>query len=1080
MPEALHLLLIEDSDDDAELLLRVLRRDGFDLIWERVQTAQALREALPHQPWDVIVSDYNLPGFDAPTALEILKESQQDIPFLVVSGTIGEKLAVEMMKTGASDYIMKGNLARLPETVRREMREAQTRRERRQAEQALRESERRNHAVLMAIPDLMFRVGADGVYRGFVTSSRCGDVIPAQIDPTGKSITAMLPPELAERQLHYIRQALETGELQVYEQTLWVNNRRQDEEVRVVKSGEDEVLFMVRDITQKQAALRQRQQAEEQLHRLNQELETKVAQRTAELQKREAQLQKLSERLSLALKSASMGCWTWQLQDNTLIWDEQMREIYHFPLDAQITYEQWQEYVHPEDLRRLTEDMAKVLKTGREYNTEFRIFLPDGKIRHLKIYGVVVRDEAGHPLTMTGVNVDISEQHAALVQRERAEQDLRASQQFLQTVLDTVPLAVFWKDCALHYQGCNGQFARTLGADSPEQVVGKTDFDLYTEAEALRYRRLDQQVIESGSPLIGIVQQAIFPDGDLHWLDINKLPLRDWRGHIIGVVGTFQDITDRKRAENALQESEEKFRQLVQGIDAVFWIIELERTERVYVSPAYSRIWGRTSDELYISPHAWVEAIHPEDRAGIMAAIPKQIKGEYDEEYRIVRPDGEIRWIRDRAFPIPNAQGQIYRVAGIAEDITDRKIAQAQLQATNEELIRATRLKDEFLANMSHELRTPLNAILGMTEGLQEEIFGPLNDGQLKALQTVERSASHLLELINDILDVAKIESGQVELDCSSTAIAPLCQSSLSFIKQQALKKRIQLSVDLPLNLPDIVLDERRIRQVLINLLNNAVKFTPEWGRIVLKVTTIPPSESGRRTHSLRFAVIDTGIGISPKNIKKLFQPFMQIDSALNRQYQGTGLGLALTKRIVELHGGQVGLTSEEGVGSCFMIDLPYEAAQRIPEQHPANLGVQTNDLPIKSPGESSPLLLLAEDNEANISTISNYLMAKDYRIEVAKNGQEAISQAVALSPDLILMDIQMPGMDGLEAMKRIREIPELARTPIIALTALAMDIDRDRCLQAGANEYLSKPVKLKQLTMTIQQLLTPPLTQGE
>ncbi|WP_420329818.1 response regulator [Spirulina subsalsa] len=514
---------------------------------------------------------------------------------------------------------------------------------------------------------------------------------------------------------------------------------------------------------------------------------------------------------------------------------------------------------------------------------------------------------------------------------------------------------------------------------------------------------------------------------------------------------------------------------MVQGIDAVFWIIDLQHTGRVYVSPVYSRIWGRRSDELYISPNAWVEAIHPEDRDGVVAAIPKQVKGEYDEEYRIVRPDGEIRWIRDRAFPIPNAQGEVYRIAGIAEDITDRKIAQAQLQATNEELIRATRLKDEFLANMSHELRTPLNAILGMTEGLQEEIFGPLNDRQLKALQTVERSASHLLELINDILDVAKIESGQVELDCSPTAIAPLCQSSISFIKQQALKKRIQLSVDLPLNLPDIVLDERRIRQVLINLLNNAVKFTPEWGRIVLKVSTIPPSESGRETYSLRFSVIDTGIGISPKNLKKLFQPFMQIDSALNRQYQGTGLGLALTKRIVELHGGQVGLTSEEGVGSCFMIDLPYEAGQTIPEQPPANLGGQANDLEIKSPGESSPLLLLAEDNEANISTISSYLTAKGYRIELAKNGQEAINQAVALSPDLILMDVQMPGMDGLEAMKRMREMPELATTPIIALTALAMDSDRDRCLQAGADEYLSKPVRLKQLTLTIQQLLTPP-----
>ncbi|MEA5419922.1 response regulator [Spirulina sp. CCNP1310] len=1071
MPEALHLLLIEDSDDDAQLLLRVLQRNGFRLTWERVQTAEALRNALSQQAWDVIISDYNLPGFDAPSALAILKESQQDIPFLVVSGTIGEKLAVEMMKAGATDYIMKGNLARLPEAVRREVREAQIRHERRQADQALRESQERSRAMLMAIPDLMFRVGADGVYRGFITADRCGDIVPTNIDSTGKLMIDMLPPDLAERQLYYLQQALATGELQIYEQTLWINNCRQDEEVRVVKSGEDEVLFMVRDITQRQAALRERKQAERQLYHLNQELENKVAQRTAELQKREAELQKLSERLTLALKSASMGCWTWQLEDNTLIWDERMREFYDLPPEHQITYEQWQKYVHPEDLQYLVEGLGSILNSGQEYNAEFRIILPNGTMRHLKTYGVLVRDEAGHPLAMTGVNIDISAQQAALRQREDAEKQLRASQQFLQTVLDTFPLAVFWKDCALEYVGCNYQFAQSLGLDDPQDVVGKNDFDLYHEREALTYRAIDRQVIESNLPMIGMMDNTIFPDQKLHWLEINKLPLRDLFGNVVGVVGTFQDITDRKEAEHALQESEEKFRQLAQVVDAVFWIIEVDRTERVYVSPAYARIWGRELDEIYISPDIWLEAIHPEDREGVIAALPQQIEGKFDQEYRIVRLNGEIRWIRDRAFPIPNAQGQIYRVAGIAEDITDRKIAQAQLQATNEELIRATRLKDEFLANMSHELRTPLNAILGMTEGLQEEIFGPLNDPQIKALQTVERSAFHLLELINDILDVAKIESGQMELDCSPTAIAPLCQSSVTFIKQQALKKRIQLSVNLPLNLPDIMLDERRIRQVLINLLNNAVKFTHEGGQITLEVNSLPPAESEEQTHYLRFSVIDTGIGISPKHMKNLFQPFMQIDSALNRQYQGTGLGLALTKQIIELHGGRVSLTSEEGVGSCFMIDLPYQETPVFSKQH-TSLNVNGHHDLFDHPIADGPLLLLAEDNEANISTICSYLKAKGYRIEVAKNGQEAIDRAIRFAPDLILMDIQMPGMDGLEAMKQIRRLSGLTTTPIIALTALAMESDRDRCLAAGANQYLSKPVRLKELAQMILNLL--------
>jgi signal transduction histidine kinase len=253
-------------------------------------------------------------------------------------------------------------------------------------------------------------------------------------------------------------------------------------------------------------------------------------------------------------------------------------------------------------------------------------------------------------------------------------------------------------------------------------------------------------------------------------------------------------------------------------------------------------------------------------------------------------------------------------------DISDRKAYQEQLEQTNAELIRATRMKDEFLATMSHELRTPMHAILGMTEVLQDEIFGDLNQKQLKALATVERSGNHLLELINDILDVSKIASGQIELDYQNMAIIPLCQQSLEFIKPQAAKKSIQTEIKLPIESPSLNLDERRIRQVLINLLSNAVKFTPEGGCITLEV--IYPITIKQKSY-LQVNFKDTGIGIAPENLQKVFEPFIQVDSALNRQYEGTGLGLALVKRIVELHQGEVMLTSELGVGSCFAIILP-------------------------------------------------------------------------------------------------------------------------------------------------------------
>ncbi|MBC6435029.1 PAS domain S-box protein [Nostoc sp. HG1] len=482
--------------------------------------------------------------------------------------------------------------------------------------------------------------------------------------------------------------------------------------------------------------------------------------------------------------------------------------------------------------------------------------------------------------------------------------------------------------------------------------------------------------------------------------------------------------------------------------------------------------------------------------------------------------ESEAQLLQQIANQLAIALQQASLFEQLQQELTERQQAQQQvternqqLAVSNEELARATRLKDEFLANMSHELRTPLNAILGMTEGLQEAVFGIVNEAQIKALQTIERSGSHLLELINDILDVAKIESGQMELDYTPVSINRLCQSSLAFIKQQAMQKRLQLEIKIPLNLPDFLIDERRIRQVLINLLNNAVKFTPEGGRITLEVTrhkratvlvphdlqgntkvmlyqtpfeqelALKPQEEGLELKDyLRIAVIDTGIGIAPENINKLFQPFIQIDSALNRQYAGTGLGLALVKRIVELHGGQVGLTSQVGLGSCFTIDLPGVACElSSPNLSSPNLSASNLKSQAESPieffqpeKEASPLILLAEDNEANISTVTSYLKAKGYRIVLAKNGEEAIAQAKSKNPNIILMDIQMPGMDGLEAMEHIRRDPNLVNVPIIALTALAMTGDRDRCLAAGANDYLTKPVKLKQLVSSIQQLLGP------
>jgi PAS domain S-box-containing protein len=517
-----------------------------------------------------------------------------------------------------------------------------------------------------------------------------------------------------------------------------------------------------------------------------------------------------------------------------------------------------------------------------------------------------------------------------------------------------------------------------------------------------------------------------------------------------------------------LAESEAKFRRLVEGANDLIWSVN-QAGQFTYLSPQFKSRFGW-------EPTAWLgrsfmDLLHPED-VSIMLANWQRLRsgGKSNKpEFRIRHGDEHdghehYVWVQVSSTTIINVAGEMVGNQGILSDITDRKEYEQRLERSNAELLRATRLKDEFLANMSHELRTPLNAVLGLSECLQDEILGVINQRQRKAIVNIESSAQHLLSLINDILSVSKIAAGKLTLEITPVPIVHLCTSSLAFIKQQAFTKQIHLTTNFSPDLGDMPLDERRMRQVLINLLSNAVKFTPDRGTVTLDVKRIDGA--------VLFAVIDTGIGIALPDQTQLFQPFVQIDSRLNRQYEGTGLGLALVKQIAELHGGSVSLTSHVGQGSCFAVRLPIPAG--------ASTVVSLASTPRPALGSVeqativAPLVLLVEDNLANIHLFCGYLETKGYRLLLAEDGQTAIDLTQRHRPDLILMDIQMPGMDGLVAIQTIRHNPDvqLAAIPIVALTALAMAGDREKCLAAGASAYLAKPVKLKQLHATMQHLL--------
>jgi PAS domain S-box-containing protein len=413
-----------------------------------------------------------------------------------------------------------------------------------------------------------------------------------------------------------------------------------------------------------------------------------------------------------------------------------------------------------------------------------------------------------------------------------------------------------------------------------------------------------------------------------------------WQSQTADLV-LIRDIADRKRTEKALQESEERYRRITEAVTDYIYTVRIQNgcpVETIH-SPACVAVTGYTAEEFLRNPYLWIEMVYEDDRKLVRKLVADILSGFQVKplEHRIIRKDGTLCWVRNTSVLYYDDQGKLVSYDGLIQDITERKqmeialeeerasFAQKfeerteELSRANAELARAARLKDEFLAIMSHELRTPLNVVLGMSEALQDGIYGPLNERQLNALRRIGESGHHLLAIITDILDLSQISTGRIELDIGPVAVESVCQAGLRFINQEVQKKRLTLSFEFDRVVTTIRTDGRRLKQALVNLLDNAVKFTPEEGKIGLEV------EGDPENRVVRFTVWDTGIGIAKEDMNRLFQPFMQLDSSLSRKYEGTGLGLILVYRIVDLLGGGVSVESEVGKGSRFTILLPWK-----------------------------------------------------------------------------------------------------------------------------------------------------------
>ena len=417
---------------------------------------------------------------------------------------------------------------------------------------------------------------------------------------------------------------------------------------------------------------------------------------------------------------------------------------------------------------------------------------------------------------------------------------------------------------------------------------------------------------------------------------------------------------------------------------------------------------------------------------------------------------------------------------------TKEVIASREIALRNQQLEEAGRMKSEFLANMSHELRTPLNAIIGFSEMLGDGLLGDLSPQQKEAVNDIFSSGSHLLSLINDILDLSKVEAGKMTLELEALEVTALVQASLQVVREQALKHRLRLIADIAPGLGTVQLDERKLKQILYNLLSNAVKFTPDGGEVRVSVRRIEHQSQpdGPFEDSLELAVSDSGIGISAADQARLFQPFTQIDSTLARRYEGTGLGLAMVRRLAELHGGSVALESTPDTGSTFRVWLPWRAAADAPsrlEPMPAALPTPESQRPVAAvaakPGGMQPLALVVEDDAKSSELLRLQLQRNGFRVVRAATAELALELATQERPDLIAVDIQLPDMDGWTLIERFKQDPRLAQVPVVVVSIVA---DKIRGLTLGASYVLQKPVGRDELASALTASGFPPAVDGE
>lgn len=763
-----------------------------------------------------------------------------------------------------------------------------------------------------------------------------------------------------------------------------------------------------------------------------------------------------TESLEMVIAGVNAGIWDWVFETNHQVWSDRFFELLEYdPGEIPTGYESFTELlVHPDDKQIVAEAIREQLENNIPYLVHVRLKTKKSGYRYFECRGNV-RFESGRPERMVGSVADI---HENVMQKEQPGKLDGVLQDLTQRKLVEEKLSVIFQystDAHLlldktGIMDCNEAAVKMLRCTNKSELLSihparfSPEFQPDGRLSSEKSVEMDRLAYENGYNRFEWIHKRM--DGEEFPVEVTLNPVMINNKKVLLVV--WHDITHRKRAEEVIRRNEAMLSESQQLTHSGSWEADLLTGQNFWSDEAF-RIFGFEPGQAGPETELFSRMIHPDDlpkyKSHIRDAINDLQPASFD--LRIVLPNGRVKFIHAIGKPFIDASGRVTKLYGAIMDIDDQKKTERELIKAKELAEAAAIAKSQFLSTMSHEIRTPMNAVIGFTHLLLQQNPKP---EQMEYLNILKFSAENLLVLINDILDFSKIEAGKIEFEEVDFNVLSLLENIRSGILQKANEKGIMLRLKVANDVNITVIgDPVRLGQILTNLVSNAVKFT-ETGKVTLSAAV---SDRKDEQVTIDFRVEDTGIGIPHDKIENIFDSFTQATSDTTRKYGGSGLGLTITKRLLELQQSSIHVESEPGKGSAFYFSLTF----RVSEKHLAKHvnGPATNHFNL-----NGMKVLIVEDNNINVLLMKNFMKQWEVQYDLAENGLIALEKVQANDYDLVLMDLQMPEMDGYEATSRIRQLPEekYRQLPIIALTASAMMDIKDIAFTVGMNDYISKP----------------------